>query len=45
MRKMLGDRNPADLMTKTLVERVIKAHMGAMGQEAQQGRAAEGLKL
>ncbi len=44
-RKVLGEKNPADLMTESLTEKVIQAHMDAIGQAARTGRAAEGLKL
>ena len=43
--KVLGEGNPADLMTKGLADRVMRKHMDYLNQQATTGRAAEGLKL
>ena len=43
--KVLGENNPADLMTKYLTATKIEAHMEKLHQEAREGRAEKGLKV
>ena len=45
VRKVLGDENPADLMTKHLVERNVSQLMQVMGFEFRHGRADTSLQL
>jgi hypothetical protein len=44
MKKILGEENPADCMTKGLSRRKIDQFMEIMNQEAREGRAEKGLK-
>ena len=43
--KILGDNNPADLMTKYLARDNIGRHMSAIGQGFERGRANKGLVM
>ena len=45
MRKVLGTKNPADLMTKYLTRSVIDTHLQFMGHHRADGRAQAGLKV
>ena len=45
VRKVLGEDNPADLMTKYLTRKVMDHHMGNISQEEADGRAKLSLKL
>ena len=45
VRKVLGDEDPADLMTKHFVERKVSQFMQAMGFEFRHGRADTSLQL
>ena len=45
VRKVLGDSNPADLMTKHLHERKVVQFMAHMNCAHLQGRASAGLQL
>ena len=45
VRKVLGENNPADLMTKYLTRKVMDHHMGAINQEEADGRLKLSLKL
>ena len=44
-RKIKGEENPGDLMTKYLSERVILKLMNILGQLFDTGRASSGLKI
>ena len=44
-RKVSGDRNPADMLTKHLKEEKILKYSEELGMEARQGRAAKGLHI
>ena len=43
--KVKGEKNPGDLMTKGVSQRVISTHMEFLGQELRKGRASAGLKV
>ena len=43
--KVKGEKNPADLMTKGVTQKVMRTHMEFIKQEFREGRAATGLKL
>ena len=45
MRKVLGTKNPADLMTKYLTRSVIDTHLQFIGQQRAKGRAQAGLQV
>ena len=45
VRKVLGEDNPADLMTKYLTRKVMDHHMKSINQEEADGRAKLSLKL
>ena len=45
MKKVLGEENPADCMTKGLSRRKIDQFMETMNQEAREGRAEKGLNV
>ena len=45
MRKVLGTKNPADLMTKYLTRSVIDTHLQFIGQRRAEGRAQAGLQV
>ena len=45
VRKVLGEDNPADLMTTYLTRKVMDHYMGAINQEEADGRAKLSLKL
>ena len=44
-RKVAGEENPGDLMTKYLGQKVIDRHMSALYQRFEAGRAKTGLKI
>ncbi len=44
-RKVLGTRNPADLFTKGLTEKMIDTHMSTINQMKGDGRAESSLRL
>ena len=45
MRKVLGTKNPANLMTKYLARSVIDIHLQFIGQRRAEGRAQAGLQV
>ena len=45
VRKVPGEDNPADLMTKYLTRKVMDHHMGAINQVEVEGRAKMSLKI
>ena len=44
-KKVAGEQNPCDLMTKYLTEKVVRKHMELMGQHFVEGRADKSLRL
>ena len=44
-RKVWGVKNPADVMTKNLTEKVTEQHLVTLGQRKRDGRAQTGLRL
>ena len=44
-KKVSGENNPADLMTKILTQNVLDRHLEKMGQSTRQGKVSVGLEL